>query len=89
MGTHNDLPRIGDSNEDSLSDAEAVATLGLVADNLEEAQNQLGQVRTGRLSFEEENQNRMHAALAQAHTLQAIGASVYLLLASRLGAERG
>lgn len=87
MGTHYDLPRIGDSANETLSDAEAVAILGQIAENLEAAQGELGQIVLGRITGEEIKQNTMHAAVAQAHALQAIGTSFYLLLAVN-GAER-
>jgi hypothetical protein len=74
MGTHN-----------TLTDEEATAILGQMADNLNEAQDELGRVMTGRLSPEDIKRNTAHAAVAQAHTLQAVGVGLYLLLSSRLG----
>jgi hypothetical protein len=38
MGTHNDLPRVGDIAV-TLTDEEATAILGQMADNLNEAQD--------------------------------------------------
>jgi hypothetical protein len=52
---------------------------------LNEAQDELGRVMTGRLSPEDIKRNTAHAAVAQAHTLQAVGVGLYLLLSSRLG----
>lgn len=84
MATDYSLPRISDSG-DSISDDEASYILGLVAENLESAQYELGQILDGKLDENDFEHNRMRAATAQANTLQAFGLTAYLVLVSRLG----
>lgn len=73
------LPRL-DSVTEALSDAEAAEVLGHMADSLEAAAEELGRVLGGRITTEQAKHNEARAAVAQAHTLQALGLAAYALL---------
>lgn len=76
---HQDIPRPDDSDDGLLSENAMKFIVGLVADNLEAAQEELAKLQTGYAK-----ENIAHATVAQAFSQQAQSLSLYILMCAGL-----
>ena len=84
MATDYDIPRPDDILDGSLTVKEVQYLLGLIADNLSDAQAEIGNVLVGSIDAKDVKTNLMHAAIAQSHSTQAQSLTLYLVLCARL-----